>query len=72
MSLIQNTPPVIDSLPASTSISEDVTAVTLLHTILVTDTDTVTCSLASTVPAGAPFTVKLVTTGRLTLLYYIL
>ncbi|XP_045187476.2 cadherin-23-like [Mercenaria mercenaria] len=56
---IINQPPVITSLPAAESVSEDETALTSLHTLTVTDPEgsTVTCSLASSSPSSTSFSV---------------
>ncbi|WAR16998.1 hypothetical protein MAR_031592 [Mya arenaria] len=52
-------PPVIQNLPASESLSEDVTAETLIFTVTATDSaNDVTCSLAAGVPTTLPFLVK--------------
>ncbi|CAC5377748.1 FAT4 [Mytilus coruscus] len=48
VNLIRNTPPVFNSLPSSTNVSEDIVSRTLLHTLNVTDensNDNVTCVL---------------------------
>ncbi|XP_052762071.1 cadherin EGF LAG seven-pass G-type receptor 2-like [Mya arenaria] len=56
---ITNDPPVIQNLPASESLSEDVTAETLIFTVTATDSaNDVTCSLAAGVPTTLPFLVK--------------
>ncbi|OPL20654.1 hypothetical protein AM593_10058, partial [Mytilus galloprovincialis] len=54
---VENDPPVITSLTTSNSItiSEDLTAETLLHTLMVTDSTPTTCQLDST---GVPFEIK--------------
>ncbi|WAR17900.1 hypothetical protein MAR_032494 [Mya arenaria] len=56
---ITNDPPEIQNLPAAESLSEDVTAETLIFTITATDSaNDVTCSLATGVSATLPFLVK--------------
>ncbi|XP_052063136.1 cadherin-23-like [Mytilus californianus] len=46
VNLIRNTPPILNSLPSSTNVSEDIISKTLLHTLNVTDeNDNVTCVL---------------------------
>ncbi|XP_052105766.1 uncharacterized protein LOC127738521 [Mytilus californianus] len=59
VNLIRNTPPVIQSLPNSTSLIEDANTNTLLHTLTVTDaeSDTITCMLN---PTSAIFDVSLI------------
>ncbi|XP_052079677.1 protocadherin Fat 4-like isoform X2 [Mytilus californianus] len=54
---VENDPPVITSLStsSSTTISEDLSSETLLHTLIVTDTQPTTCRLLST---GVPFVIK--------------
>ncbi|XP_063404862.1 cadherin EGF LAG seven-pass G-type receptor 1-like [Mytilus trossulus] len=54
---VENDPPVITSLATSSSktISEDLTAETLLHTLVVTDSTPTTCQLDS---IGVPFEIK--------------
>ncbi|CAG2203238.1 unnamed protein product [Mytilus edulis] len=54
---VENDPPVITSLAtsSSTTISEDLSAETLLHTLDVTDTQPTTCKLLFT---GVPFVIK--------------
>ncbi|XP_063416621.1 protocadherin Fat 4-like [Mytilus trossulus] len=50
VNLIRNTPPVINSLPSTESISEDLITKTLIHTLNVTDVNTadiITCALNS-------------------------
>ncbi|CAC5375301.1 unnamed protein product [Mytilus coruscus] len=56
---VENDPPVITSLAtnSSTTISEDLTAETLLHTLTVTDSTPTTCQLDST---GVPFQIKII------------
>ncbi|XP_076076457.1 protocadherin Fat 1-like [Mytilus galloprovincialis] len=50
INLIRNQPPVIQSLPDTTSLSEDANTNTLLHTLIVTDAEsnTITCTLNPT------------------------
>ncbi|XP_052079712.1 protocadherin beta-14-like [Mytilus californianus] len=54
---VENDPPVITSLAtsSSTTISEDLTTETLLHTLIVTDSTPTTCQLDS---PGVPFQIK--------------
>ncbi|CAG2211215.1 unnamed protein product [Mytilus edulis] len=54
---VENDPPIITSLAtsSSTTISEDAKLETLLHTLIVTDTQPTNCSLVST---GVPFVIK--------------
>ncbi|XP_033727761.1 protocadherin-like wing polarity protein stan [Pecten maximus] len=59
---IINQPPVISNLPAAVDLSETVTVETLLYTLSASDPsgDLMTCTMASSAPAEAPFIVQLV------------
>ena len=46
-------------MPGVATVHEDTSVETLLYTLIVTDSDPVSCFLAETVPIGAPFLLKL-------------
>ncbi|XP_076451313.1 cadherin EGF LAG seven-pass G-type receptor 1-like [Babylonia areolata] len=62
---VYNQAPVITSLPTTVDVREDVTSLTLLHTVTSSDADghSVSCTISSTSPASAPFSIKYISNG---------
>lgn len=58
INLIQNMPPTIHNLPATTNLHEDHILEQLLYTLNVTDPESQTISCSVTAPASSPFFIK--------------